>query len=129
MTDDRSKPDDGGEPDEATLDLVDEPLVLYSGDDAVLIRPDGSTIDLNALEDPFTGIVPQPAGRPRLRSTDDDAAEAAARERLGQRLRALRQNARLSLADLAERVGVPASRIAAVERGQRSTGLSLVSGI
>lgn len=110
-------------------DVFDEPFSLYATHDAVLRRGDGSVIDLNALVDPFTGDRPSATGAMRLRTTQDDETERAARQQLGRRLRVLRENVHLNKKDLAEQVGVSPAKITKVENGSSDAGLSLISAI
>lgn len=105
-------------------DALDEPLVRYSGADALLTIGGDDPVDLNSLEDPFTGEIPvaaEPTGDRRRAEADSES-----RERVGRRLRALREDNKFSKAALAKGAGVSAAELTRAESGDPRMGLALV---
>lgn len=124
MTEDRR----GDKPAVHDNDILDEPLVRYSGTDAILPLGDGDAVDLNATPDPFTGVMPAAAVLTALQMHGDDG-ETDARQRIGRRLRALREDLGLSRKDLAPRAGIGQARLADVEGGNAELGMSFVASL
>jgi transcriptional regulator with XRE-family HTH domain/Zn-dependent peptidase ImmA (M78 family) len=106
-----------------------EPLVRFAAADAVLVLDDGQAIDLNSLANPFTGELPQARadGAYSAESDVDEDAEAAAR--VGRQLRALREDAGLSLKEIAAHVGVSSARVSQLEKGAGEASLSLITAL
>ena len=124
MKEDRRKNQDRGNLDE----IFDAPLVRYHGTDAVVRLGTGDAVDLNAVRDPFTGDLPATPGLTQLQMPGEDP-DAEERQRIGRRLRALREDRRLSKKELASRAGVAIARLTEAEEGNAALGISLISSL
>ncbi len=109
-------------------DVFDGPLIRYAGADAVLRLPNGVSVDLNALRHPVNGELPssEPLTSLQMPGEEDDVE---ARARIGRRLRALREERRLSKQDVAAQAGLTVNRLTQVEEGKVALGLSVVTGL